>query len=73
MSKTSTTVAVVAVLTAATLVVGLTLAATVSPSAFAGSGHGNTVTKIISSNRGSASGHGQVINQCTFNGQHVPC
>ena len=36
MNSTKTTLAIVAVLTAATLVVGLTVAATMTPSAFAG-------------------------------------
>ena len=38
MNSTKTTLAIVAVLTAATLVVGLTVAATMTPSAFAGGG-----------------------------------
>ena len=78
MSNTKTSLAIVAVLTAATLVVGLTVAAT-AHSAFAaygkddkkdkardggnGNENGNTVTVLKAQNKGSASGFDTSVNQ----------
>ena len=47
MNSTKTTLAIVAVLTAATLVVGLTVAATMTPSAFAGGGKKDRQDKYV--------------------------
>jgi hypothetical protein len=78
MNNTKTSLAIVAVLTAATLVIGLTVAAT-AHSAYAaygkddkkdkardgGSGNknGNTVTVLKAENKGSASGFDTSVNQ----------
>jgi hypothetical protein len=83
MNNTRAIVAIV--LTAATLVVGLTSAATMTPSAFAGGrqGHGNdngnTVTILKCKNKGSASGFDTTTNQecentiCTHPGSGATC
>jgi hypothetical protein len=79
--------AIVAVLTAATLVVGGTLAATMTPSAFAGgkkrggdgSSDGNTVTIQATKQRGSVSGFDNDLEQeasnviCTHPGVNATC
>src|SRR4051812_18524102 len=76
MSNTKTSLAIVAVLTAATLVVGLTVAAT-AHSVYAaygkddkkdkardgGNENGNTITALIAKNKGSASGFDTSVNQ----------
>jgi hypothetical protein len=77
------TLAIVALLTAATLVIGVTFAATTTPSAFAamkgpqdkkqdpkgkdGSNDGNTVTVQKNSQKGSQSGHDNSFEQSATN------
>jgi hypothetical protein len=79
MNNTRTRAIVAVVLTAATLVVGLSVAATMTPSAFAGgktysqgkykardgseNENGNTITALICKNKGSASGFDTAVNQ----------
>jgi hypothetical protein len=84
MNNTKTLTAIAAVLMAATLVVGGTLAAT---SAFAyskkkgdeGSKNGNTITALKCQNKGSASGFDTAVNQecenliCTHPGNNATC
>jgi hypothetical protein len=85
--KTRTTLAIVAILTAATLVVG-TFATTTTQSAFAysqkkdngkGNGNGNTVTIEECKNRGSSSGFDTALDQecenliCTHPGENATC
>jgi hypothetical protein len=52
MNSTKTTLAIVAVLTAATLVVGLTVAATITPSALAGGGKKDGHDKYLRGGQG---------------------
>ena len=69
MNNTRTRAIVAVVLTAATLVVGLSVAATMTSSAFAGgrqgngNENGNTVTILKAQNKGSASGWDTKVNQ----------
>ena len=80
MNSTKTTLAIVAVLTAATLVVGLTVAATMTSSAFAGGGKKDGQDKYMKGKGqdsykkdGKANGgkdNGSVVEQ---NGQNVIC
>ena len=85
MNNTRTRAIVAVVLTAATLVVGLTIAATMTTPAFAGgkqgngNGNGNTVTILKCKNKGSASGFDTTTNQecenliCTHPGSDGTC
>jgi hypothetical protein len=81
MNNTKKTLAIVAVLTAATLVVGLTVAAA-TQSAFAGregNRNGNTITILKAQNKGFASGFDTSVNQeaenliCTHPGDNATC